>query len=99
MRSRIKYERADRSFRASAFEKRSDEDWYRVTMGYVLSPHGVVGIQQYANDRAKPKPSRGVYLSFVIDGVHHWRCLEGKEYTERGLVSLARRYAAEKAGA
>lgn len=59
--------------------------------GCVVTEHSIVQVYSQGDDQHLYFTS----LSLVKDGVWHDRNISGKRYTQRGLVTLAKRYAAE----
>jgi len=63
------------------------------TQGCVFTPYGIVAVYYQPRDERNPAY---VNVSIVIDGRHYNRVLH-RELTERGLVTVAHRFAREKA--
>jgi hypothetical protein len=63
-----------------------------MTNGRVDTEQGVVGVEAY---RQRSKLPSTVYLTIIVGGVKHQRQITGKVYTDRGLVTVARRFARE----
>jgi len=66
---------------------------YPFTQGCVFTPHGIVAVYYQPRDERNPAYAN---FSIVLDGRHINRVLH-KNLTERGLVTVAHRFAKEKA--
>lgn len=87
--------------RGDGFQTSRWDDGSTFTTGFVVSQFGIVGVSwwngtnQATCHRHSAKRTHWLRLRFVVDGTNHTRTVERDTLTQRGVVILARRFAAE----
>lgn len=84
------------SIKEESHETDAGKGWYSQANGRVATPHGFVMVHSSQYIRPNGTKRADSYLEFIHKGRSYVRFFHGRAYSGRYLVTLAKRFAAEK---